>query len=259
MAPTSTLSFKGTNPAPNYLVSMNSIQQLLNAKSSFADPSLSSAAPKPSSSNIQTPSKSTPLDPGAQAQTRARARADEEKDLEQYAGLDANMGLGMVTGKTSAQAIKDRDTKILRGRLLGKGRKVGDGESGKRRREESSDEDEGRSGIVRGKTGAKRRVIIQAEDGGHREGPRDEPAAEPEADKAAAADVVMEEAPEADKQPNTDIDANGDGSTQEDAQEVETRSKDGEATRPDEDAKAKKKRKKKNKKKKSKTAVVEAE
>ena len=72
---------------------------------------------------------------------------------------DPNAGLGFgVSSKRAAERAKERETQVLRSRLLGRKRGAEDasGRAQQRRREDSSDEEPGRSGLGRAKKRARR-------------------------------------------------------------------------------------------------------
>ncbi|KAI8634104.1 hypothetical protein F5Y19DRAFT_199452 [Xylariaceae sp. FL1651] len=184
MAPTSSSS-KGANPAPNYTMSMNRIQAQMEAflrpthsflpsrtpqQAPASGSATSSALPQPRTSTSAfsaLASTSSARPPAVSAQTRngtrSQARDVESLFAEDRAG-DPNAGIGFGTssssrGKLSPDKQKDRETQILRGRLLGRKRgAVGSGNGGGLRRaeQESSDEEAGRSALGRAKKRARR-------------------------------------------------------------------------------------------------------
>ncbi|KAI1210630.1 uncharacterized protein F4807DRAFT_54023 [Annulohypoxylon truncatum] len=167
-APTS----KGANPAPEFTVNMNRIQTQLEARLKAARPflsslsdsrtpksnpdsgggsfsALSSSGPQPTtsrSSHPQSQSRSTAAEAAAR---RAAAEAEFAEDR----NLDPKVGIGVVRSSSGNSDTngKDRNTAQLRGRLLGKRGKGGNEGAEKRwvRREDSSDEEAGRSGLGR--------------------------------------------------------------------------------------------------------------
>ncbi|KAI0900476.1 hypothetical protein F4806DRAFT_448761 [Annulohypoxylon nitens] len=179
--PTKPSASKGTNPAPDFTVNMNRIQTQLEARMKAVRSFL------PSRSNIQTPnpnsaggsfsalsssgpqpSSHTSSNPQSLAGASAARRTAAEAEFAEDRNLDPNVGIGVVraTGGTNETNGRDRDTARLRGRLLGKRGKGNEGAE-KRwvRKEESSDEEAGRSGLGRKKRSGKRsRTEMEDED-----------------------------------------------------------------------------------------------
>ncbi|KAI0843276.1 hypothetical protein F5Y06DRAFT_254481 [Hypoxylon sp. FL0890] len=193
MAPTSkstsSSSSKGTantNPAPDFTVNMNRIQTQfeahLKAVRSFLpsrpDFNKNSANPNPNSTGQSFSALSTsanpsaPESPGAISAAAAR-RAAQEAEFAEERALDPNAGLGHVRApagnKNGNDVGKDPETARLRGRLLGKRGRTGpdgDGQQKWVRKDESSDEEQGRSGLGRAKKNGKRsRTEMGADDG----------------------------------------------------------------------------------------------
>ncbi|KAK6955359.1 hypothetical protein Daesc_002994 [Daldinia eschscholtzii] len=173
--PASTSASKDTptgNPAPDFTVTMNRIQTQLEARMKAARAFLPSRsdlhnnnAPVSSSTgsfSSLSGSSSNPQSQSRDAAAIAARRAAEEAEFAEERGLDPNAGIGLI--RSSAAANKDasgtdRDTARLRGRLLGKrGRDSADKDSQQKwaRKEDSSDEEAGRSGLGRAKRNGKR-------------------------------------------------------------------------------------------------------
>ncbi|KAI9896403.1 hypothetical protein N3K66_008575 [Trichothecium roseum] len=149
---------------PNLHALQNRIALSLSARASL----LSKSRPQPPSSSSSAP---TPRSAQQQHATSSPSIA-EEPDLRSLG--DANAGVGYVPeGKdaVAAQAARAQD-KVLRGRMLGKGRNGDDKANGKgllrRAGEESDDEDLGRSALGRSKAagggGKKRKRPVAGED-----------------------------------------------------------------------------------------------
>lgn len=181
MAPTSS---KGSNPAPNFAMHMNRIQMSLDSHLSaarFLQQHRATAASKAQSAKAPTAgatgafsslqsssspnSNNTTSSQNTQSyqQDRAARLAAEEAEFAEDRALDPNAGIGFAKpGRApdvaGTKTARDRDDKMLRGRILG-GRNRGDGSSGaaaadkwRRRKDESSEDDEpGRSGLGRAK------------------------------------------------------------------------------------------------------------
>ncbi|OTA54942.1 hypothetical protein K449DRAFT_191971 [Hypoxylon sp. EC38] len=204
MAPTSTSTSSASkntvnaNPAPDFTVNMNRIQTqfeahlkavraFLPSRSDLNNTSSSSGAnpnpnPNPTSSStgksfsaLSTSANSTvPQSRDAPSATAARRAAQEAEFAEEQA-LDPNAGLGHVRAPGGSNKNgndgggKDPETARLRGRLLGKrGRVAGadvDGQQKRVRKDESSDEEPGRSGLGRAKRIEKRSRAEMEDDG----------------------------------------------------------------------------------------------
>ncbi|KAI0381495.1 hypothetical protein F5Y04DRAFT_62495 [Hypomontagnella monticulosa] len=166
------------NPAPDFTMNMNRIQTQLEARLKAARSFLpsrselkanSSASASVGGSFSALSGSSNP--PGALPQSQdtnalaAARRQAEEAEFAEDRGLDPNAGIGSApirssTGNGGANGNgreQDRDTSRLRGRLLGKrGRVDADGQKKWVRKEDSSDEEAGRSGLGRAKRVGKR-------------------------------------------------------------------------------------------------------
>ncbi|KAI1449525.1 hypothetical protein F5Y02DRAFT_371913 [Annulohypoxylon stygium] len=244
--PTKPSASKGTNPAPDFTVNMNRIQTQLEARMKAVRSFL------PSRSNIQTPnpnsvggsfsalsssgpqpSSNTSSTPQSLAAEASKRRAAAEAEFAEDRNLDPNVGIGVVratsgNGETNG---RDRDTARLRGRLLGKRGKGNEGAE-KRwvRKEESSDEEAGRSGLGRTKKNGKRsRTEMESED-------REEEVAE----------VLPSNVKEISEQYGQDGDVKGD------EESSAPKSTEVEPSAPTTEGNSKKRRKKKKKKSKSK-------
>ncbi|KAI0850184.1 hypothetical protein F5Y00DRAFT_233831 [Daldinia vernicosa] len=177
MAPTSTSTSKAAptgNPAPDFTVTMNRIQTQLEARMKAARaflPSrsdLNNASSSSSSSSSGSGSfsalggSSSTSNPQTQSRDAAARRAAEEAEFAEERGLDPNAGIGLTRGPATGNentSGTDRDTARLRGRLLGKRGRNGAGTDGQQkwvRKEDSSDEEAGRSGLGRAKRSGKR-------------------------------------------------------------------------------------------------------
>ncbi|KAI1266337.1 hypothetical protein F5Y18DRAFT_26468 [Xylariaceae sp. FL1019] len=143
MAPTS----KNANPAPDYTVLMNRVQSQFESQIS----SMRSMLP-PRSANSPNPLSFSALTTNPPSNPSSQPRVLNAESLFSESSADPNTGLGF--GASAKPSDKERDNQILRKRLVGKGRRP-DGQGG-RREKESSDEEEGRSGLGRSKK--KRRV-----------------------------------------------------------------------------------------------------
>ncbi|RWA13343.1 hypothetical protein EKO27_g1766 [Xylaria grammica] len=232
MAPSS----KGTNPAPNYTVAMNQVQTQIEAQlrivRSFMPPRPPAPGPAPAKA---TPSfsalASSEPTPPASAQTRRQAQKQNEDSLfAENRAEDPNAG-----------------RRILRARLLGRKRGAGDGLDGPLRRDESSDEEPGRSGLGRAKKRARREESRE-------EGGTPQPVAEPE---------VLE--PEPEKVVAKD-NSSKNGKLEEDGRDINMGDAQGaislhDASIPNgaEDAPGQKSKKRKRKKKKAKSVKVDGE
>ncbi|KAI1139492.1 hypothetical protein F5Y05DRAFT_324553 [Hypoxylon sp. FL0543] len=197
MAPTSkstspsSKSTANANPAPDFTVNMNRIQTQfeahLKAVRSFLPPrshlnnnSANSNSNATSRSFSALSTSANPTDPKAQdatsAATAAARRAAQEAEFAEERALDPNAGLGHVRApagnKNGNDAARDPETAKLRGRLLGKRGSLGpngDGQQKWVRKDESSDEEPGRSGLGRAKKNGKRsRAEMEADDGAKR-------------------------------------------------------------------------------------------
>ncbi|KAI1461130.1 hypothetical protein F4805DRAFT_314225 [Annulohypoxylon moriforme] len=260
-ASTSTSS-KGTNPAPDFTVNMNRIQtqfeaslkavrSFLPSRSNLHSAGGSFSALSSSSSSGPQPS-STPQSQAALAESR---RAAAEAEFAEDRNLDPNTGIGVVpitNNKNGDASGRDRDTARLRGRLLGKRRKDGEGAE-KRwvRKEDSSDEEAGRSGLGRSKrngNGRGKRSRAEMEEGDGAE-EREEAVALPN-------DKVLD-GEDADKRVEP---VNQTGNTEDDAENPTPKPTvtDVQSSTPTAEGNSKKRRKKKKKSKKSKNKTGEA-
>ncbi|XDG02983.1 hypothetical protein ABKA04_002598 [Annulohypoxylon sp. FPYF3050] len=249
--PTKPSSSKGINPAPDFTVNMNRIQTQLEARMKAVRSFL------PSRSNLQTPnsnssaggsfsalsssgpqpSSHTSSTPQSLAADSAKRRAAAEAEFAEDRNLDPNVGIGVVratsgNGETNG---RDRDTARLRGRLLGKRGKGSEGAE-KRwvRKEESSDEEAGRSGLGRTKRSVKRsRTEMESEN-------REEEVAEAIPPEVKAVEEISEK-------DGQDGDVNGD------TENSIPKSTEVEPSAPTTEGNSKKRRKKKKKKSKNKT------
>ncbi|KAI1381529.1 hypothetical protein F4677DRAFT_403267 [Hypoxylon crocopeplum] len=191
MAPTnksSASTSKGTpngNPAPDFTVHMNRIQMQLEAGLKVArafnprsDPNGTSSPAGKSFSALSGnahASGSQPQSRGAGLPLAATRRELEAADFSEEWGLDANAGIGSLKPPSSSAAAaaggnrdgNDRDTARLRGRLLGKRGRGTDSKGTHKwtRKEESSDDEAGRSGLGRAKNGKRPRAEMEAGDG----------------------------------------------------------------------------------------------
>ncbi|KAI1649616.1 uncharacterized protein F4817DRAFT_330910 [Daldinia loculata] len=172
MAPTSTSTSKAAptgNPAPDFTVTMNRIQTQLEARMKAARaflPSRSDLNNASSSSGSGSFSalggSSSSSNPQTQSRDAAARRAAEEAEFAEERGLDPNAGIGLTRSPATGNENNggtDRDTARLRGRLLGKRGRNGAGTDGQQkwvRKEDSSDEEAGRSGLGRAKKNGKR-------------------------------------------------------------------------------------------------------
>ncbi|RYC60129.1 hypothetical protein CHU98_g6067 [Xylaria longipes] len=169
MAPPS----KGTNPAPNYTVTMNRVQTQIEAQlrivrsfmpSRPAAPNTSTShsttGTKPSFSALASASASTSNPTPANFKSRQQnQKQDTESLFTETRAQDPNAGLGFGgSSKRNSEREKERENQILRSRLLGRKRGAGDSSGRTSRREESSDEEPGRSGLGRAKKRARREV-----------------------------------------------------------------------------------------------------
>ncbi|KAI2473410.1 hypothetical protein F4781DRAFT_427424 [Annulohypoxylon bovei var. microspora] len=172
MAPPSkpSASSKGTNPAPDFTVNMNRIQTQLEARMKaflLARPDLNHSASNPASTtgSFSVLRSQPTFQSQSQSQAAAAARrAAAEAEFAEDRGTDPNAGIGLV--RASAGNSEDRDTARLRGRLLGRRGKNGEGPERRWvRKEESSDEEAGRSGLGRAKgNGRGKRSRAEMED-----------------------------------------------------------------------------------------------
>ncbi|KAI0454387.1 hypothetical protein F5B21DRAFT_235930 [Xylaria acuta] len=176
MAPSS----KGTNPAPNYAVTMNRVQTQIEARlrivrsfmpSRSAAPNTSSSTshpitgtskpPPPSFSALASTSKPNPPNLKSRQRTQEQDAAAESLFAETRA-QDPNAGLGFRgsskrSGEREKEKEKERENQILRSRLLGRKRGAGDRTSSRRgERSDDDDEEPGRSGLGRAKKRARR-------------------------------------------------------------------------------------------------------
>ncbi|KAI0131281.1 hypothetical protein F4814DRAFT_445420 [Daldinia grandis] len=175
MAPTSASVSKTAptgNPAPDFTVTMNRIQMQLEARMKAARSFLpsrsdlnnaSSSSPSPGNGSFSAlGGSSSSSNPQNQSRDAAARRAAEEAEFAEERGLDPNAGIGLTrspaTGNENTGGT-DRDTARLRGRLLGKRGRNGADANGQQkwvRKEDSSDEEAGRSGLGRAKKNGKR-------------------------------------------------------------------------------------------------------
>ncbi|KAI3323672.1 hypothetical protein HD806DRAFT_70452 [Xylariaceae sp. AK1471] len=169
MAPSS----KGTNPAPNYTVTMNRVQTQIEAQLRIVRSFMPSRPPVPAPAPTTAPNKSitpsfstlasasTPKPPLLSTSTR---KNDEENLFAESRAQDPNTGLGFGASSTGSKTRngdtatqKERETQVLRGRLLGRKRGAEDRTTMRRaERQESSDEEAGRGGLGRAKKRARR-------------------------------------------------------------------------------------------------------
>ncbi|KAI1825394.1 hypothetical protein F4861DRAFT_198626 [Xylaria intraflava] len=178
MAPSS----KGTNPAPNYAVMMNRVQTQIEAQLRTVRTFLPSKPPAQAQTTAQpttkkaTPSFSAlastskpPVSDSTKPQQQAQRQNEENLFNEGY-GQDPNAGLGFgAISKRSNETAKERESQILRSRLLGRKRGAEDS-SGRAPRhraggEESSDEESGRGGLGRAKKRPRREEPRRESDG----------------------------------------------------------------------------------------------
>ncbi|KAI0194759.1 hypothetical protein EV127DRAFT_421282 [Xylaria flabelliformis] len=177
MAPSS----KGTNPAPNYTVTMNRVQTQIEAqlrivrsfmpsRTPAAQQSTSSPA-KPSFSALASTSTSKPATPSTFQSRQQTQKQDSESLFAETRAQDPNAGLGFggSSSKRNSEREKERENQILRSRLLGRKRGAAGNVSGRtssRREEESSDDEEpGRSGLGRAKKRVRREVSEEEKEG----------------------------------------------------------------------------------------------
>ncbi|KAI1745462.1 hypothetical protein F4680DRAFT_442936 [Xylaria scruposa] len=169
MAPTS----KGTNPAPNYTVTMNRVQTQIEAQLRVVRSFMPSRAPtqqsastssaKPSFSALASTSNSDPT-PSFQSRQQIQ-KQDSESLFTETRAQDPNAGLGFGgSSKRNSEKEKERENQILRSRLLGRKRGAENASGRTSRREESSDEEPGRSGLGRAKKRARREVSKEEEE-----------------------------------------------------------------------------------------------
>ncbi|KAI1479482.1 hypothetical protein F4774DRAFT_382156 [Daldinia eschscholtzii] len=185
--PTSTSASKDTptgNPAPDFTVTMNRIQTQLEARMKAARAFLPSRSDLHNNTSVSSStgsfsslsgSSSNPQSQSRDASAIAARRAAEEAEFAEERGLDPNAGIGLVRASAGANKDEknasgtDRDTARLRGRLLGKrGRNGADKDSQQKwaRKEDSSDEEAGRSGLGRAKRNGKRtRAEMEIQEG----------------------------------------------------------------------------------------------
>ncbi|OTB05425.1 hypothetical protein M426DRAFT_319963 [Hypoxylon sp. CI-4A] len=191
MAPTSkstTASSKSAangNPAPDYTLNMNRIRTQMEARIKAFRTSFPSRSDLPNTNNNTSTSTAGPFStlssgaptstPQSRSQSQPQSLEARRKELEaefaEEQGLDPNAGIGTIrASKSSAEngSGNDRETARLRGRLLGKrGANGAFGDKGQQkwmRKEESSDEEAGRSGLGRSKRNGKKRSRAEAED-----------------------------------------------------------------------------------------------
>ncbi|KAI0124926.1 hypothetical protein BJ170DRAFT_597775 [Xylariales sp. AK1849] len=249
MAPTAPAnpSRGGGNPAPNYTTSMNSIAQLMASRSQPRDPALLArkAALSSTSTTAAAAGGGRPQKTAAQLEA-----AREDLELDRLAGFDDNVGVGMFKPEnkdmSGRSTRKEREERMLRGRLglLGK-RKAGEEVVRRARRGDSDDDDDddGRSGVGR----AKKRKRPSADE--ESDGAVVDEMADVEAERGDAGDHVQMLPEDEDDTEKDDPEESG---TQQDAGRI------GEQSSEEAESKKKRKRKKK-KKKKSKGLVVESE
>ncbi|KAI1403761.1 hypothetical protein F4819DRAFT_190418 [Hypoxylon fuscum] len=257
MAPTSKSSASGpkgtgANPAPDFTVNMNRIQMQLEARLKAARsflpsrPDLNSTKPNSGSFSALNASAnpSAPQSLSREDSERAAARRKEEDaEFAEERGLDPNAGIGLsrssaAAGANGSENARDRDTAQLRGRLLGKrGRAGADGSAQKwQRKEESSDDEAGRSGLGRTKRNGKRSRAEMEVDNVRDRGDLTETNVSPDITMPEARDTGAETDP-----------ANG---PEKEAENLTIRAMDeGESSQPNAEGSSKKKRKKKKKKK----------
>ncbi|TGJ85224.1 hypothetical protein E0Z10_g3552 [Xylaria hypoxylon] len=163
MAPPS----KGTNPAPNYTVAMNQVQTQIEAQLRIVR-SFMPARPAAADSTTSKPTPSfSALASGKPTVRRQTQKQDEEALFTETRAEDPNAGLGFgASSKRTSEREKERANHILRSRLLGRKRGVEDASGRALRREESSDEEPGRSGLGRAKKRARREESREEEEEG---------------------------------------------------------------------------------------------
>ncbi|KAI1295795.1 hypothetical protein F5Y03DRAFT_300867 [Xylaria venustula] len=161
MAPTS----KGANPAPNYTEAMNRVQTQLEARMRIVRSFMPSRPPSHPTSTFSALASSKPSTTSA----AARQTHDAESLFAETRAQDPNAGLGFGTSsKKQREKEKERSDQLLRSRLLGRKRGAENGNSASLRRgarEESSDEEPGRSGLGRAKKRARREESPDEEKG----------------------------------------------------------------------------------------------
>ncbi|TRX97429.1 hypothetical protein FHL15_001707 [Xylaria flabelliformis] len=169
MAPSS----KGTNPAPNYTVTMNRVQTQIEAQLRIVRSFMPSRPPatQQSTSSAKTTfsalaSTSKPATSSSTFQSRQQTqKQDSESLFTETRAQDPNAGLGFGgSSKRNSEREKERENQILRSRLLGRKRGAGNASGRTSRREESSDEEPGRSGLGRAKKRARRDVLKEEEE-----------------------------------------------------------------------------------------------
>ncbi|KAI2620247.1 hypothetical protein GGS26DRAFT_571664 [Hypomontagnella submonticulosa] len=174
------------NPAPDFTVNMNRIQTQLEARLKAARsflPSRSDLINTSSSSGSGSFSALSGSSNPSSARDAAARRQAEEAEFAEERGLDPNAGIGSGPARSGGKGGEnengskgqDRETSRLRGRLLGKRGRGGaaDSEGQKKwvRREDSSDEEAGRSGLGRAKRVGKRsRAEMEGGDGERQDG-----------------------------------------------------------------------------------------
>ncbi|KAI1418909.1 hypothetical protein F5Y12DRAFT_780642 [Xylaria sp. FL1777] len=213
MAPSS----KGTNPAPNYTEAMNRVQTQIEARLRIVRSFMPSRAappqnpppsssvpgkPTPSFSTLASTSTSKASLPSSSSNSVPRQRAqtqDEDNLFTETRAQDPNAGLGFgAPSKRASEREKERSNQMLRSRLLGRKRGAEDASGRTLRRggrDESSDEEAGRSGLGRAKKRARREVSREEEGREEEEEPGNEEitrsivgseALEPELERAGA-------------------------------------------------------------------------
>ncbi|RYP05002.1 hypothetical protein DL765_009984 [Monosporascus sp. GIB2] len=280
----------GGNPTPDFAATMNKIQLLWDARSRVATASLhSSSSSRTNTNNTTTPktsggafssltsATSSSATQGAdQAALRRRRLEEEEAAFAEERALDPNAGIGARSStKSDANAVaRDREDRMLRGRLLGKRGRAADGSSGPARGaaekyardDDGDDEEPGRSGLGRVK---KRRVHQETETEAKVEGDENENQkgeVHMKANRGGAVEEGMpdaagdEKAEEVRRDDGTEDGADG-GEAGDNSGAVGGRPEEGD-NRGQEDAErgaaSKKKKKRKKKKKKSQAASATA-
>ncbi|KAI1364649.1 hypothetical protein F5Y08DRAFT_339407 [Xylaria arbuscula] len=280
-------STKGTNPAPNYTVAMNQVQTQIEAQlrivrsfmpsshppalslSSSSSTTTTATKPTPSFSALASTSIPSSKNPSLRQRTQQQQQ-DEESLFAETRAQDPNAGLGfgISSSKRAAERAKERETQLLRSRLLGRKRGVGaagnDAAGARRRRGEddsSSDEEPGRSGLGRAKKRARvvppreeeiARLQPEAVHGSEEEEPRKSGAAQLD-DEDGVQDENAKEEVIVGKENDGDVEYRLGNSS---LHQVDSVPLKGEQDVPDQKTK-KRKRKKKGKKDKSKEATSE--
>ncbi|KAI8963368.1 hypothetical protein F5Y11DRAFT_150106 [Daldinia sp. FL1419] len=168
------------NPAPDFNVNMNRIQMQLEARmkaaraflpsrSDLNNPSASSSGGSFSALSSNSGSSNPYTQSKEAAAAAAARRAAEEAEFAEERGLDPNVGIGLnrsSAAKDENVSGADRETARLRGRLLGKKGRDGTGTNDQNkwvRKEDSSDEEAGRSGLGRAKRNSGKRTRAEME------------------------------------------------------------------------------------------------